>query len=290
MATREIKLMQKFTGLNGIGLRGSAHGNPDDRPVLLLHGGGQTRYAWRDAALKFAEQNFYAITLDARGHGDSEWAADGDYTFDAFAADLRAVIATLSQPPALVGASLGGLTALLALGESEQQLASALVLVDIVPKIDLQGSQKITTFMRAHPEGFETLAQAADVIATYMPQRNRPRNLTGLSKNLRQRDDGRFYWHWDPKFLMPKADSDPSLLFARITAATRNINVPTLLIRGALSEIVTDAGVEDFKELMPTAEYVNLEGAGHMVAGDKNNAFNAAAIEFLRRKVTAENS
>jgi pimeloyl-ACP methyl ester carboxylesterase len=119
-----------------------------------------------------------------------------------------------------------------------------------------------------------------------MPQRNRPRNLTGLSKNLRQRDDGRFYWHWDPKFLMRNPQLDPSLLFARIAAAAKNICVPTLLIRGALSEIVTDAGVQDFKELMPSAEYVNLQGAGHMVAGDKNNAFNAAAIEFLQRKVT----
>jgi non-heme chloroperoxidase len=276
--------MRKFTGLDGIGLQASVHGRPTDRPVLLLHGGGQTRHAWRDAAIKLAEQNFYAIALDARGHGDSEWASDGNYHFDAFAGDLLAVINTLPQRPALVGASLGGLTALLTLGENAATLASALVLVDIVPKLDLQGAQKITAFMSAHPDGFATLEQAADAIETYMPQRNRPRNLQGLSKNLRRRDDGRFYWHWDPKFLTRKPGMDPTTLFARISTAAEKIRIPTLLIRGELSEIVSDAGVEDFRKLMPAAEYVNLQGAGHMVAGDKNNAFNAAVIEFLRRQ------
>jgi len=276
--------MQKFIGFDGIGLRASVHGNPANRPVLLLHGGGQTRHAWQAAALKLAEQNFYAIALDARGHGDSEWAPDGNYSLDTFVGDLRAIIDTLSHKPAIVGASLGGLTALVALGESTAELACALVLVDVVPKLDPQGTEKITAFMSAHPQGFETLQQAADVISAYMPQRNRPRSLEGLSKNLRKKADGRFYWHWDPKFLSRATDIDRAALFARIAAAAGNVKIPTLLIRGELSEIVNDAGVEDFKALMPNAEYVNLQGAGHMVAGDKNNAFNAAAIEFLLRK------
>ncbi len=83
------------------------------------------------------------------------------------------------------------------------------MLVDIVPKIDAEGSQKITGFMAAHREGFDTLEQAADAIAVYMPQRNRPRNPAGLDKNLRQREDGRFYWHWDPQFMTRKSSGDP---------------------------------------------------------------------------------
>ena len=130
---------KQFDGVGGVKLAADVLGDETGKPVVLLHGGGQTRHAWGDFQRELAGQGYYAISLDARGHGQSGWAADQNYGLDAFVGDLHAVLATLSQPPALVGASLGGITSLLAAGESKQPVASALVLVDIVPDIKKAG-------------------------------------------------------------------------------------------------------------------------------------------------------
>src|SRR5215470_5515195 len=130
-----------FSGADGVTLRADARGDPGDPPVLFLHGGGQTRHAWGGTAEALAREGRLAITLDLRGHGESDWArGDAPYRLECFAADLRAVIAELARPPVLVGASLGGLTSLLALGESAEPIASAAVLVDIAPRIEPEGA------------------------------------------------------------------------------------------------------------------------------------------------------
>lgn len=292
MEIRRIGLEpKKLRGKDGLRLGADVGGNPDHPAVIFLHGGGQTRASWGDAATTLVHSGYYVISLDLRGHGDSGWPAPGGgYALNDFIGDLLEVIATLNQPPTLVGASLGGVTALAAIGEcsasAANAVANALVLVDVVPRIDPEGAARIGSFMASNKHGFSSVEEAADAVSAYLPHRPRPKDVSGLQKNLRAGADGRLYWHWDPNFL-DRANDEPLADYERLMAAARNVRVPTLLVRGASSEIVTSEGAREFLDCLPTAEFVEIAGARHMVAGDKNNAFNAAVFDFLDRRVHA---
>jgi len=266
---------------DGLTLVADAWGNANDRPVLLQHGGGQTRHAWGGTARALAELGWYAISLDLRGHGDSDWAADGNYGIEAYAADTIAVARGLAQTPVVVGASLGGLAALFAQGESEDDIFAALVLVDVTPRLNRSGTEAILGFMSAHMDvGFASLEEAADAIAAYLPHRKRPKHSGGLAKNLRLHDDGRYRWHWDPAFVNSKrrvAGRDPT----QMLEASRKLRIPTLLVRGRMSELVTPEAAAEFLDLVPHARFVDVSEAGHMVAGDRNDVFTAAVADFL---------
>ena len=278
--------LRSFPASEGLSLAGDVWGDPEHPPVLLLHGGGQTRHAWGGTADALSRVGFHAVTLDQRGHGDSDWHPEGVYTVGAYAEDLCAVVAGMEKPPVLVGASLGGLASILAVGESEQDIASAIVLVDVTPRLEREGVEKILNFMRACPEGFGSLDDAAEAVARYLPHRPRPRDTTGLAKNLRLGPDGRYRWHWDPRFLEGRGPGSAREGFLeRLFEASRNIRVPVLLVRGRMSEIVTEENAREFLELVPHAEYVDVSDAAHMVAGDRNDAFSEAVVEFLGRVV-----
>ena len=274
-----------FHGDDGLTLRADARGSPAAPPVVFLHGGGQTRHAWGGTAAALARDGRLSIALDLRGHGESDWApGDAPYRLERFAADLRAVIAQLGRPPALVGASLGGLTSLLAVGEAEVPIASAAVLVDIAPRIEPEGAKRITSFMIGRPDGYASLDEVADAIAEYTQHRSRPRDLESLKKNLRLGENGRWHWHWDPRFM--GADGPAEIVDRqRLFAAARRLAFPTLLVRGRESDILSDEGVREFLSHLPNAQYVDVGGAGHMVAGDRNDAFTEAVREFLARAV-----
>jgi pimeloyl-ACP methyl ester carboxylesterase len=270
----------------GVELVADVSGELGSPPVLLLHGGGQTRHAWGTAAAAFAGAGRRAYSIDLRGHGHSDWSPDGVYGLDRFAADVRSIALDLPQLPALVGASLGGLASLIAIGESDQSIATCMVLVDIAPRVDTKGGEKIGSFMRAGMRGFDSLEEAADSISAYLPHRPRPANPSGLEKNLRKRGDGRWYWHWDPRFIGNRegVDGQEGVVFHdRLAAAASNVEVPTLLVWGGMSDIVSDESVNELRQLIPHAEVVEVAGAGHMVAGDKNDAFNDAVVEFVNR-------
>ena len=271
---------------DGIELAADIFGDESNPPVLLLHGGGQTRHAWGSAAATLAAAGRCAYSIDLRGHGHSDWSPDGIYGMTRFGADVKAIASSLSAKPALVGASLGGLSSMVAVGETDDAFATSLVLVDVAPRVEKVGSQKIGGFMRAGMRGFDTLEDAADSIAAYIPHRPRPKDLSGLQKNLRQRGDGRWYWHWDPRFITNQEglDGQAGLVHhERLCAAARKVTIPTLLVRGRMSDIVSDESVRELRELIPHAEVVDVDGAGHMVAGDKNDAFNQAVVEFVER-------
>lgn len=290
MEIRRIALEpKKLRGHGGISLAADVGGNPDNPAVIFMHGGGQTRASWGDAANTLVHSGYYVISLDLRGHGDSGWPDAGGYDLDDFIGDLLEVTSTLNEPPTLVGASLGGVTALAAIGESRTRVANALVLVDVVPRIDPEGAARIGSFMASNRHGFSSVEEAADAVSAYLPHRPRPKDVSGLQKNLRTGPDGRLYWHWDPNFL-DRANDKPLADYDRLMAAARNVRVPTLLVRGASSEIVTSEAAQEFLDCLPTAEFVEIAGARHMVAGDKNNAFNAAVFDFLDRRVYGANA
>ncbi len=274
---------QTFTGFENLALCADVGGRANAPPVILLHGGGQTRHSWGKAARRLAQAGFHTLSMDLRGHGESAWPTNGDYSTDAFIGDLNAVIDTLDQPPVLVGASLGGATALLAIGETQTVRASALVLVDVVPRMSPEGVRHIRDFMTGSPEGFANLDEAATAVSRYIPNRPKPASNEGLLKNLRLEADGRYYWHWDPAFQADGVRGRMTDLFSRMENAASRIHVPTLLVRGRQSDVVSEEGARLLLELIPHAEYVDIEGAGHMVAGDRNDVFNEAIEAFLQR-------
>lgn len=198
---------------------------------------------------------------------------------DAMVADLHAIVASLESAPVLVGASMGGMTSLVAQGEAAE-LARALVLVDIAPRTEPVGVKRITDFMSSNPDGFGSLDEVVDAVQAYNPHRNRPRNLDGLKKNVRLRDNGRWYWHWDPAFLDFGDESSRRISTGRLYEAARNIDVPTLLVRGTNSDVVSAEGAEELRQLIPTAR-IEEAAAGHMVAGDDNDVFSEQVVRFL---------
>ena len=260
-------------------------------PVVLAHGGGQTRHSWGGTARVLATTGHDVVSIDLRGHGDSAWAPDGDYHMSAFRDDALAVVGWAQQrfgrPVAWVGASLGGMTGLHAIA-SEPDRFCALVLVDITPRPAAAGVSRILEFMAKDAEsGFETLDDAADAIAAYQPHRPRPTDLSGLAKNLRQGPDGRWRWHWDPAFLDLRTGGSSEHArdahHGELETFARGLRVPTMLVRGRLSDLVTQEEVDAFLEMVPHAHYVDVADAAHMIAGDKNDVFTDAVVSFLDR-------
>ena len=280
---REIEM----PGAGGLRLAAEAAGDTAATPVILLHGGGQTRHAWAGTAERLAGAGYYALTYDARGHGNSAWSEEGHYNADDFVADLHSVIDRLGRPPVLIGASMGGLTALVALGEAHPDMARALVMVDIAVRLERDGVSRVLEFMRqGQSEGFASLDEAARAINQYNPHRPPKRATEGLKKNLRLRANGRWYWHWDPRYLdSANRDRGGEALVheERRESAARCIRVPTLLVRGGMSDVLSAAGARALRDLIPQAELVDVTEAGHMVAGDRNDLFGDAVIDFLSR-------
>ena len=282
MATVEAN-RREYMNREGMRLVATEVGPADGPVVLFMHGGGQTRASWKGSIDDLGKAGYRAITVDLRGHGESEWSPAGSYAVHAFADDLIDLLGQLPPRPALVGASLGGLTSLLVVGNGAPDLARALVLVDVVPRVELGGAQEIKAFMQADPDGFESVDAAAEAVAAYLPHRPRPADSSGLLRNLRLKEDGRYYWHWDPRMMADFSRSDLTALSAELEAAARKITVPTLLVRGGRSRVVTEAGAQTLRTLIPHAEVAKIDDADHMVAGDANDAFHAPLVDFLAR-------
>lgn len=263
----------------GLKLRADKAGPTGGQPVVLLHGGGQTRDAWGETLATLADAGLLAYTVDLRGHGESDWAPDGVYSIDAQADDLRAIARALNRPAVYVGASIGGIIAVIAAGEPPGLPARGLVLVDVAPNLRPEGVGAILGFMRDTSLGFETLDRAADAIAAYLPHRPRPADLSGLAKNLRRRGDGKYYWHWDPRTL--DYVLDPLEMNARLEKAAAHISCPALLLRGAESELVTAVAAHDFMARFPHGRSTDIAGARHMVAGDRNSMFREELVRFI---------
>ena len=277
-----------FEGHNGLKISASRSGPQNGFPVMLAHGGGQTRHAWTKVLDELSGAGYRATAIDMRGHGDSEWASDGAYDMRDFARDLIAVSSQLDNPPALVGASLGGIAGMIAAGELAPERFVSLTLVDIAPKMEAVGVSRVVGFMQAHmTDGFSSPEEAARIIAEYMPQREKRTGTGKLDRYLRKREDGRYYWHWDPNFIHHVTHTRDNAADAkdngldRLSAAAAKLTLPVHLIRGGSSDMVSEEAVAHFQTLVPGALLTDIADASHMVVGDRNDAFCSAIISFL---------
>lgn len=273
---------RSYQSLDGVTLVADEAGPGNAHAVILLHGGGQTRHSWSGAMKALVGQGYRVINYDARGHGDSGWTRTGSYSLDDRAADLEAIVAELTQPFAIVGASLGGATAIHAVARGMKP--AALVLVDIVPKPEPRGIGRIVGFMRSTQGGFDTIDDAVRAVAAYNPHRTRPSDPEGLLRNLRKQEDGRLYWHYDPRIVSDEPEKEHHAVVQRSSLALADHpQMPVLLVRGLNSDVVSDDGVAAFRAIVPRLEVSDVSGAGHMVSGDRNDAFNTGVISFLDR-------
>ncbi|MBA2933794.1 alpha/beta fold hydrolase [Sphingomonas sp. CGMCC 1.13654] len=257
-------------------------GGPESAPaVILLHGGGQTRHSWSGAVRTLIDAGYRVINFDARGHGDSAWSSAGAYDLDDRAADLKAIAALAGDRFVLVGASLGGATAIHAVAQGLRP--RAIVLVDIVPHPERQGIDRIVGFMRRYPQGFGSIDEAADAVAAYNPDRPRPRDSIGLRRNLRDSEDGRLRWHWDPRIVESEPEKHHAVVQQSTLALAALEHLPVLLVRGLHSDVVSDSGVVRFAGMVPRLDVVDVAQAGHMLVGDRNDHFNAAIVAYLHR-------
>ena len=274
-----------FSVPEGLRIAAEALGPANGLPVLMLHGGGQTRRSWKPSLQTLAGLGYRGYCLDARGHGDSDRHGEGNYTVDAFHRDLLSVIANIGRAPVLIGASLGGIVSLLAAGEGGPAVARALVLVDIAVRTNPSGVARIQAFMRANPRGFASLEEAADAVAAYAADRPRPKSVEGLRHNLRQAG-GRYHWHWDERFLDSWHASHQAAA-DRLERAARMLEIPVLIVHAGRSDVLGAREVAHLRDLVPHAEYVRVEHASHMVVGDRNSDFNKAILHFLDRHAPA---
>jgi pimeloyl-ACP methyl ester carboxylesterase len=278
----------RFRTRGGLDLAADIAGEARRGSILLAHGGGQTRHAWASAATRLGERGWRAVTLDLRGHGQSDWASDGDYAIARFAEDLADVALALGDRPALIGASLGGMAGLAVETQVAPGTFASLTLVDIVPQSDPQGVSRIMGFMGANLEhGFDSLEAASDAIAAYLPHRPRPTDLSGLGKNLRLGPDGRYRWHWDPRFVTGMTQRRAADAQGWAEPRYEDIDIPVHLIRGRMSELVSLEAAQTFVARLRQGAFTDVAGAGHMVAGDRNDAFFDAAAAFLERQAPA---
>ncbi len=275
---------RRLKGAGGIALAATDFPTPAslqaENRVLFAHGFGQTRGAWLRTGTALAAEGYAGLSYDARGHGESERNAPATpYTGDQFTDDLIILAGEQAQPPILVGASMGGLFGMLAEARWPG-LFRAMVLVDITPRWEQAGLQRILAFMTAFPDGFDSLEHAGDVIAAYQPQRRKRKSPEELQELLRDSGDGRWRWHWDAR-LIDDLVRDSARHQDDIANAARTLSCPVLLISGGQSDLVSAHTVEEFQSLVPHARHAHLPHATHMLAGDDNDTFTRTVLQYL---------
>jgi pimeloyl-ACP methyl ester carboxylesterase len=264
----------------GLELVGEAFGDPSAPPVLFFHGGGQSRSAWRGSAKAVGEAGYYGITFDLRGHGDSDWAADGDYLLAAFGRNVERLLFQFDSRVTLVGASRGGQASLVG-GSHHPDRVRLIMLADVAPLMRDDGIDGVRVFFAESASGFASLDDAAAALARNLGQ-PLMRDASRLARTMRQDPGGRWHWRWDPEtgraeFLHPPSEGEG------ILAAAARVTSPIVMVRAELSHLLTDAGVAEFQRLAPQLKVVTAKGVGHMFTADRNDNFAADLLEWLNK-------
>jgi esterase len=248
-------------------------------PLVFLHGGGLNSHTW-DLVCLALRREWHCLALDQRGHGESEWSPEMDYATERHAEDVEAFRRTLGlERPVVVGMSLGGANALAWAGVHGRDLAG-LVLVDVGPETRAEGVRKIQAFT-AEATPLESVEQFVDRALAFNPRRNRELLRRSLLHNLRRMPDGRWMWKYDQRH---RGKADPEAQARRRELLWRAVDVvecPTLVVRGAQSDVFHDEDAERLAGRLKRGRWVRIEGAGHTVQGDNPAGLLVALRQFL---------
>lgn len=265
---------------NGMRLHYLDWGNAGAEPIVFLHGGCLTAHTW-DVVCLALRAAFRCLALDQRGHGDSEWSPAMDYQPATHAGDLRSMIRQLDlDQPVLVGHSLGGLSALAYAAEHSPELAG-LVIVDVGTRAADTGARRITDFVTA-PAELDSINEFVERALKFNPRRDRRLLETSLQHNLRRLPNGRWTWKYDPRPISrPNIDRLRREWLPALTARAAKIQCPVLVLRGAESDLLSDAGAAELAGLAPDGQWARIDGAGHTIQGDNPRALCAELRRFL---------
>ncbi len=267
---------QGFVETPEVRLRYLEWGEPGEAVLLLLHGIGQTAHSWAYFATAM-RPHYRVIAVDLRGHGDSGWAPDGDYSTAAHGRDLDAFIERLKlESFALVGFSLGGRNAMFLTGRHPAKVRR-LVIVDVGPERPGSGGSQARQFMSG-PDVFGSVEELVERAIRFNSRRNREALRESLLHNLRQLPDGRWTWKYDPVLRGPNRRTYP---WGDLWPVLANIACPTLIVRGAESPVLPPGQATRMLEVMSAARMVTISAAGHTVMGDNPLDFEAKVKPFL---------
>lgn len=271
-----------FVQANGLRLHYFDWGDPAAKPLVLLHGGALTAHTWDVVCLGLLPE-FRCIVPDLRGHGDSDWAADGDYSPDAYRADLEALLAHVSlDRPVLIGNSLGGMTALrFAAERPASRQPEALVLVDIGPEMREAGRTRLRAFTGG-PRELDSVEDFVERAMAFNPARRPDVLRRSLLNNLRQLPSGKWTWKYDPNRMGRGPSAAPTATVADRWSDVRRITCPTLVVRGGRSDMFHDEDAEKLAATLADGRWIRIEDASHTVQGDQPLALVQAVREFLR--------
>ena len=277
------RFTDQYVQANGLRFHYLDWGSPAKPALVLLHGVGQTCHTWDLFAAAMAD-HFHVMAFDQRGHGDTDWAADKDYSRASMVEDANAFTDALGlEHFFLTGMSMGGANSL-AFTAKYPDKVEALVVVDVGPRVEPKGVKHIRDFMKNYRE-FDSLDQAAEVIHRFNPRRPLEviRKYT-VVYNLKETPEGKWTWKYDTYFSDGQRKVDVKQMQAELSAAVKKIQCPTLLVRGGESDVFSLDGARDLQELIPGSEFALVPKAGHSVMGDNPQGFESAVRGFYENK------
>lgn len=277
--TQENEPVDRNVQVNGMTFHYLEWGQAGNPLIVMLHGGSQQAHSWDFVSLPLSE-DFHVIAMDQRGHGDSDWANDADYTVEAHQRDIDGFVAALGLNNFhLIGHSMGGRNSYVWASRNSDKLRS-LVIVDTGPVAQSRGRNRIQNF-RELPDELDSFEEFADRVQEYTG-RTREQTLGALKYSIRERADGKWTWKYD-KLLRTPGRQGPAWSQEQLWEAVGNIACPTLVVRGGNSDIFADATMREMQQVIPNCDIVTVPDAGHLVAGDNPVDFLAAVRSFYNK-------
>jgi pimeloyl-ACP methyl ester carboxylesterase len=265
--------------VNGLRLHYLDWGNSQLPALIFLHGFAQQAHSWDFAALALRHL-FHCVSLDLRGHGDSDWSPRAEYGLDYYVSDVEALVRALAcDRPVVCGLSMGGRTAYAYAGRDPEGVR-ALIVAEAAPESHPAGRRAVSVFT-AGPAEFDTFEAIVARTLAYNPRRTPEQVRGSLRHSVRQRPDGKWAWKWDPAVRQSRTASsyDPEAQWAALS----RVRCPTLFVLGAQSEMVAPETLRRMVASVPGSTAETVENAGHLVAGDNPAGFDAAVKRFFDR-------
>ena len=249
-------------------------------PILFLHGGGLNAHTW-DVVCLMLRREYHCLAMDQRGHGDSEWEPTADYSFDAQIRDIEGLVEKLGlKRPLLVGHSMGGFASI-GYAMRHASTMAGLVLVDVGPELSMDGAKRIREFV-SQDRVLDSVDAFVQKAMSFNPMRNPALLRRSLLHNLRQLPNGKWTWKHDPNRMSGNFANERVERARQIIEEIHKISCPTLILRGARSDVFSDDNARKFAEALPNARWLRVENAGHTIQGDNPAGLLQAIRPFLK--------